>query len=146
MFIVLDSDKKAKAFYPYFNSIPQTIYEMVEKETVVWTAEIKDFATVEKYAKQLTEVIGKKIIAIDRDRVYPRFTIMEMYEIGDPVSYAFNGDYYPDGHIVKISPSLMITTSTGKKYRRYKTTGTWLQPGGTWRLIDGHHDDKNMSF
>lgn len=44
------------------------------------------------------------------------------YKVGDDVSYGFNGDWYPDGQIAKITNNY-ITTTNGRKY--HKKTFVW---------------------
>lgn len=89
-------------------------------------------------------------------------TIVHTFKVGDEVSYAFNGDYYPDGTVAKITKKY-LTTSTGRKfflntvkYRAYdelsqhyvdmnrevfRTVG-----GGTWTLVHGHEYRQNPEF
>lgn len=108
-----------------------------------------DYGTVEALAAELTEKTGKQYLAIDNGPyVSPRFDIERSWVEGEPVSYAFNGDYYPCGTITKIvgEGQRIITTSTGAKFYRRKTSGTWKKTGGTWSLVAGHHTDKNPSF
>lgn len=66
--------------------------------------------------------------------------------VGDPVSYSFNGDSYPDGHVTKVSKTLRVTTSSGKVYRRKGLTGAWIAEGGTWSLGFGHVSKRNPEF
>lgn len=68
--------------------------------------------------------------------------------VGAPVSYAFNGDYHPDGEITKVGtgPKARVTTSTGSVYYRWKKTASWIKAGGTWRMVHGHVDRRNPSF
>lgn len=107
----------------------------------------KSFEQVEKIAKQLSEATRKVYLAVDRtSSVSPRYDIMEAPAIGNPVSYGFNGDYYPDGEITRITKTWRIHTSGGHEYRRYKNTSTWKRVGGTWSLVDGHHDERNPHF
>ena len=101
----------------------------------------------EKYAKQISELTGKPYTAIDSGPgVSPRYDVGSIPQIGDKVSYSFNGDSYPDGVIVAITDKLQVTTSEGHKYRRRGLTGTWLRTGGTWSLIQGHHYEQNPHF
>ena len=59
----------------------------------------------------------------------------------------FNGDYYPCGTIVKISPTLKkITTSDGKEFYRVKQTGSWRLKGTSFYMVKGTHDKRNPSF
>lgn len=78
--------------------------------------------------------------------VLPRFDIIQKPKVGDPVSYAFNGDYREDGEIVKISKSLkVITTSTGNKYYRKDKTASWKREQ-TWTLVYGRKNVLNQEF
>ena len=107
----------------------------------------KDFATVERLAKYLTAMTGNTILPVDNGPHHsPQFDIVDTPKVGDEVSYAFNGDCYPDGVVVKVSPTFQITTSTGKKYRRKGLTAGWHQTGGTWSLVAGHIYEQNPSF
>lgn len=108
-----------------------------------------DFETLEhakEVAKQATELTGDLHLAIYRKSVLPHCDIIRAPALGDPVSYSFNGDSYPDGVITNISNSLkVITTSTGHKYYRRKESGAWLR-GGTWALVHGHVETRNPHF
>ncbi len=110
----------------------------------------KSFEQVEGIAKYLTAMTGKTYLGSDAGpSTSPRFDIMEAPKVGDEVSYSFNGDTYPDGTIVKISPKWMVTTSTGKRYNRSRSGvgDSWRSVGGgTWSLIPGHHSELNPSF
>jgi hypothetical protein len=107
----------------------------------------KDFATVTRLAKYVTAMTGKTYLPADNGPHHsPQFDLVDAPAIGDEVSYGFNGDYYPDGTVVKITPTFQITTSTGKKYRRKGMTSGWYQPGGTWGLVAGHVYAQNPSF
>lgn len=107
-----------------------------------WTSH----AQVCKIAEQLTEHTKISYIGVDRGPyISPRFDIIAMPQIGDEVSYAFNGDSYPDGVIVAITPTMQIRTSTGRKYRRKKLSGSWLDKNG-WSLIHGHVYSQNPHF
>lgn len=109
--------------------------------------EIKSFKEAKQIAKEVTESTGILHIGVDRSRhVSPRYNYIEAFKVGDLVSYAFNGDYYPDGVISKISKSLkVITTSSGGKFYRRRQSGSWIKDG-TWSLIKGHIDVRNPSF
>jgi outer membrane protein TolC len=66
--------------------------------------------------------------------------------INDPVSYAFNGDYYPCGVITKISKNFkMITTSEGQKFYRQGDANQWKMHK-TWSLVKGHIERQNPHF
>lgn len=90
-------------------------------------------------AKEIATALGPKFIATDAgSHVSPRYDVQELPQIGDKVSYAFNGDYYPCGKIATISKSLkLITTTKGQKFYRLRETGCWKY-NGTWSLVAGH--------
>lgn len=107
----------------------------------------KSYEMVVTLAKYVTAMTGNVFLPIDQgEHRGPRFDVMRAPAVGDEVSYGFNGDYYPDGTITKISKTWIITTSTGKTYRRRDQTSGWYQPGGTWRLVAGHVDERNPHF
>jgi hypothetical protein len=107
----------------------------------------KDFATVVSLAKYVTAMTGKIHLPVDNGPHHsPQFDLVEAPAVGDEVSYGFNGDYYPDGTVVKITPTFRVTTSTGHTYRRKGMTSGWYQPGGTWGLVAGHVYAQNPSF
>jgi len=98
-------------------------------------------------AQDATALTGTTYIATDAGGyVSPRFDVKRLPQVGDQVSYSFNGDSYPDGEIKAISPTLkVITTTTGGRYHRRGQTGSWVK-GGTWSLVQGHHNKRNPSF
>jgi len=107
----------------------------------------KDFETVTTIATYLTAMTGDIYLPVDRtESTSPRYDVMKAPKVGDQVSYGFNGDYYPDGEIVKITKTYQITTSSGNTYRRRKHNAGWLKSGGTWGLVQGHIDEQNPHF
>ena len=107
----------------------------------------KSLEEVEGIALYVTAMAGCLYVAVDRGPfVSPRYGVTRCPAIGDKVSYGFNGDYYPDGEIVKITKKLTVTTSTGNTYRRRKQTAAWMRTGGTWGLVAGHIDERNPHF
>lgn len=107
----------------------------------------KTMARAEEVAAQLTESTDKLYIAIDSGpNVSPRFDVIDAPVIGMKVSKAFNGDYYPEGEITKISKSLKrVETSTGAVFYRRRQSGAWIE-GGTWGMVEGHVSRLNPSF
>lgn len=105
------------------------------------------FEQAVEIAHGLTESTGTRYIATDSGNGgLPRYDVIKAPAIGDKVSYAFNGDYYPCGEISKISDSMRcITTTDGAKFYRRKMTGTWLKDR-TWSMVHGHINRKNMEF
>ena len=109
--------------------------------------DFKTFADATRIAHSATKNLGTLFVAVDSGPcVSPRYDVVQAPKVGDKVSYGFNGDYYPDGEIVKVSPTLQVTTSTGNVYRRRKQTGSWQQTGGTWSLVQGHINERNPHF
>lgn len=108
-----------------------------------WTS----FEEVERLALYVTAMIGKTHLAVDNtNAVSPRYDVMVAPKVGDHVSYGFNGDFYPDGEITKITKGWMIITSGGNTYRRKGKRASWLQPGGTWSLVQGWISQQSTPF
>ena len=106
--------------------------------------DFKSFDEVQGYALYVTAITGESHVGADRgDHVSPQFDVIRIPHVGDKVSKGFNGDYYPEGEVVKITKNLTVITSTGARFRRYKNTSGWRKEGGTWWLINGHHDERN---
>lgn len=106
-----------------------------------------DFDRATQIAAAATENAGKLFIAIDAGEcVSPRFDVIEAPCVGDKISYAFNGDYYPDGEIAMISKTMSrITSTTGRIYTRRRKSGSWISKG-TWTLVNGHRKELNPHF
>lgn len=119
----------------------------IRYQDVVGRWDWKSFDEAIEIANMLNANGAESYIAIDRGEcVSPRFDVIELPKVGDPVSKAFNGDSYPEGTIASISKSLrVITTDTGVKFYRRRQTGSWLA-NGTWSLIHGHHSEQNPHF
>lgn len=67
------------------------------------------------------------------------------FMVGDEVSYGFNGDWYPDGKIVRISKTgKVITTDSGRRY--YRTPRDSYKSHKTWTLTKGHISEQNPHF
>jgi hypothetical protein len=98
-------------------------------------------------ADEATKLTGKLHIATDAGAyTYPRFDVIEAPQIGAEISRAFNGDYYPEGKIAKISPTLKkITTDTGNTFYRQGNSGRWLSDG-IWSMVPGHVAKWNREF
>jgi len=77
----------------------------------------------------------------------PNFRVFKMPEVGQPISYGFNGDWYPCGEIAQISKTFKkITSSTGETFYRRACGTAWARPGGTWSMTRGHHNCRNPHF
>jgi len=110
--------------------------------------ELNTFEEATRVAESATALGERRYIPVDRgSNCSPQFGVIAAPRVGDPVSYAFNGDYYPCGVISAMSRSLYkITTDEGNVFFRRKQTGNWKMKGGTWSLVMGHHDERNPSF
>ena len=98
---------------------------------------------------EATAELRKGEIVVDRGQyVWPQFAIITPPAVGDKVSYAFNGDYYPDGVITHVTKDTykVVKTDTGSTYYRHKKGGSWIKKGGTWSMIAGHINRTNPEF
>ena len=98
-------------------------------------------------AESAQKATGKAYLPVDSGSgVWPRFDVIEAPAVGEAVSYGFNGDYYPCGHIKSISANFrLITTTGGQKFYRRRQSANWVY-GGIWSLVDGHRSELNPSF
>lgn len=115
-----------------------------------------DWRTYEA-AAEVAAALGPKYQATDAGpNVSPRYDVIDLPQIGQEVSYTFNGDYYPCGKIVSISAGpafrrIVAEDANGKYtfYRRCRdgkpTGGAWIMDG-TWSMIQGHHKRTNPEF
>lgn len=102
---------------------------------------------VQRLARYVTAMTGDVYLGVDKgDHISPRFNVVKAPKVGEKVSRMFNGDAYPAGEIVKITKGWQITTSTGKKFRQVKQTGSWREVRGPFWLIAGHVYEKNPHF
>lgn len=115
------------------------------------------FDAAQRVAEVATECGVRRYIAVDRgDHVRPRFDVIAAPRVGDEVSKSFNGDSYPCGKIVSISPSMgRIETSDGTVFTRRKPgrgssidrSALWIVKGSScFSMIPGHHDHRNPHF
>jgi hypothetical protein len=89
---------------------------------------------------------GRVFLAVDNGpNVSPRYDVIEAPKVGDKVSRAFNGDFYPEGIIVKVSASYRrVETSTGVVFFRRRQSAVWSD--GTFSMVQGHISRLNPSF
>lgn len=113
----------------------------------VLLSNLPSLAVAERVAMQLTVSTGRLYIASDDGaHTSHRYAAKPVPRVGDPVSYAFNGDSRPDGEVASISKSLkVITTTTGNHYYRWRATASWRRDR-TWWLVAGHRDERNPHF
>lgn len=100
-------------------------------------------------AEAVAAALGEAYVATDSGaHVSPRYDVITRPQVGDKVSYAFNGDSYPCGTITKMSAGptyRRIETSTGKIFWRRRQSGAWVNDG-TWSLVVGHINKRNPEF
>ncbi len=110
----------------------------------------RDFENTKQAARMagyLTFMTGTTYLAADEGPgVSPRYRIVKAPAIGEKVSKSFNGDTYPCGEIVKITPTWIVTTSTGQKFRRWKESGGWREQGRGFWMVPGHIYEQNPHF
>ena len=128
---------------PKLKEFPGIVYDVVKS-----SSNFKSYEEVDALAKKLTAMTGVVYLGYDNSEYSsPRYGVMEAPKVGDKVSCAFNGDYYPAGEIVKITKGWRVTTSDGTVFNRYKKIRAgWVQVGGTWSMVAGHIDERNPSF
>ncbi len=132
---------------PYTGTPKLKEFAGVEYDQAKNSHDYTSFEEVEELAEKVTALTGELHLPYDIGaNCYPRFGIFTPPKVGDKVSYAFNGDYYPCGEITRITKGWRITTSTGKVFNRRKNTAAWVMVGGTWSLVSGHISEQNPSF
>lgn len=116
-----------------------------------------DIRSAEAAAEKLTVLLGFPFWPEDRGNgVSPRYGVRPGFRIGEPVSRAFNGDYYPVGFITKMSGQgnekigfrrIEVTDTNGKVrvFWRRDMSGSWIN-AGMWSLVPGWHNDQNPEF
>jgi hypothetical protein len=109
--------------------------------------DIKSVEHAAEIAESAHKATGKTYLPIDSGNgVWPRFDVIEAPAVGEAVSYGFNGDYYPCGHIKSISANFrLITTTAGQKFYRRRQSSNWVH-SGIWSLVNGHRSELNPSF
>lgn len=112
----------------------------------------KTMAEAEALTAEVNAQFGERgdiFLACDKgSHTWPRYDVIRAPKVGTPVSYSFNGDSYPDGHITKVGGTncSRVYTDTGSVYNRRRQSASWIKRGGTWSLIQGHVDERNPSF
>jgi hypothetical protein len=101
--------------------------------------DVKSFNHAKTLAAQASLNVGRKFLPVDRGTHHsPQFGITEMPVVGLEVSRAVNGDYYPEGKVVKVSDSgRRVETDTGVVFWRRNQTGVWVHHG-VWSMVRGH--------
>ncbi len=112
--------------------------------------DIKSFEHAEQIASQANAMIGAGTILIPVDsgeHCWPRYDVVQAPKVGEEISRCINGDYYPDGEIVKISGKnhRIVTTSTGRKYYRRRQSSIWVADK-YYSMVRGHISRLNPEF
>lgn len=106
----------------------------------------KSLDEAQRVAGSATRTLKTDFMAVDNGpSCSPRYDVIRTPQVGDEVSQAFNGDYYPEGVITKITHKLRrIETSTGEVFWRRKDSGSWLNGG--FSMIRGHVSRLSREF
>ena len=112
--------------------------------------DITSFEHAAQIASQANAMVGAGTILIPVDNgewCSPRYEVVQAPKVGDKVSRCINGDYYPDGEIVKVSGqnNRIVTTSTGRKYYRRRLSGAWIADK-FYSMVNGHIHRLNPEF
>lgn len=134
-------------YFKLEDGVVTSVHEEYTPENTVSRWDFECFEQAVLIAIQAETATGNTYLPIDNgEGVSPRYDVIEAPKVGDKVSCGFNGDYYPEGEVVKISDSYkVITTSTGKKFYRKGLTASWKN-SKIWSLVQGHHDERNPHF
>lgn len=108
------------------------------------------FLFAQQIADGASKLAGRAFLATDAgDHVSPRYDVIEAPKVGDDVSRAFNGDYYPVGKIVAIHKNYRRIVVDGDRGRlifsRRKESGAWVNKG-MWSLVPGVINRLNPEF
>lgn len=120
-----------------------------ENHTYTYRGDFQSLEDAQLVADGATKFTGEQHFAIDQgSNHYPRYDVIRAPAVGDEVSYAFNGDYYPAGKINKISKThRRVSTDAGQTFfRRSPTKGSWVLKGGTFSMVHGTHNRWNPEF
>jgi len=143
------------------NGLPKEVTDTYPDTDAVWakhphngkargwmtSRDFEFFEQAESMARYLTAMTGETYLGCDEgEGHWPRYRLVLAPKVGDFVSKSFNGDSYPVGTITKISPTWIVTTDVGKKFRRWKDSGGWREQGRGFWMVHGHHDERNPHF
>lgn len=112
--------------------------------------DIRSFEHAEQIASQANAMLGAGTVLIPVDsgeNCWPRYDVVEAPKVSEKISRVLNGDYYPDGEIVKISGKnhRIVTTSTGRKYYRRRQSSVWIADK-YYSMVRGHISRLNPEF
>ena len=134
------------ALKPFFHPAgKQIIYDSVQDHHSLEWEGPAGAAFLKDLSVDLNKLTGSQWI-VTSTRDLSRNEIIETPKLGDKVSYGGNGDYYPCGKIVKITPSLRLVTDTGAKFSRILRSGAWKHTNGFGHLVAGHISQLSQEF
>ena len=114
--------------------------------------DITSLEQAQALADSASGTLGIPHLAVDRGLgVSARYVVIEAPMVGDEVSMAFNGDYYPVGKITRIGvgyKQIKVVGPDGDKvFRRQggENGSGWLYQR-MWRLVDGKQSRLNPEF
>lgn len=131
------------------NDLPVSISDTYDKtaKNQISSRDYNSFADAAYFARLITELTNKTYIAVDNGEYrFNRYEIIRMYQVGEEVSYTFNGDTYPDDIILEISKDLSTIKTANNVYKRVKETRGWKQKKSPFWLFSGHLFEQNPSF
>ena len=110
--------------------------------------DLKTYKDAQDMAERMTFDTQEVYLPIDHGPgCWPQFDVILAPVVGKPVSRGFNGDYYPEGVITKVSKTYhTVTTSSGATFRRRKNSARWMIAGGTWAMVHGTRNELSPSF
>ena len=127
------------------NGTVTRVMESGEKwnERTVYDHNIETDEQTKRIAAELTALTGDQYFATSRGTGRG---VVRAPHVGDLVSRAFNGDYYPEGEIVHVTKGThkVVKTSTGATFYRSINSGAWVSRG--WSLVGGHVSKLNPHF
>lgn len=95
-------------------------------------------------AKEINEIYGfqtPRYYVVDYGpNCSPRWDVVRDFQVDEFVSRGFNGDYYPEGVVVKKTRT-SFTTSTGLTFRKNRA-GFYLYDR-MWAAVHGHKNERN---
>lgn len=116
-----------------------------DTQDAMWIS-IRDISSLEQaeaIAAQMSTLTNEQWLAGGEGR---NFNVIVAPKIGDKVSRSFNGDSYPEGEIIRITPTWRIVTSTGTKFSRRQNSCSWKPVNGYGSMIAGHVYEQNPHF
>jgi len=109
--------------------------------------DITSFEHATELAVAKTKATGNLHLPVDHgNSTSPRYSVTVAPKVGDFVSEAINGDYYPDGKIVRITKTWTCVTDSGKRFRRVKQSACWKIERGYTVMVNGHINRLNPEF